>query len=108
MSMATVTLKRPISPSSDTEDSPQQEVDEDGKQQMAEGARVANCRDSHLKGARELLEKWRIQTWLDQYRRRPWGHHSFLSDVLITSFATKARFSLTEDLIDTGWSPTHA
>ncbi|KAF8235592.1 hypothetical protein L208DRAFT_1392214 [Tricholoma matsutake] len=85
-----------------------QEADEDGKRQMAEGARVANHRDSHLKGARELLEKWRIEMWLDQYRRWPWGHHSFLSDVLITSFATKARFSLTEDLIDAGWSPTHA
>ncbi|KAF8222183.1 hypothetical protein L208DRAFT_1525277, partial [Tricholoma matsutake] len=57
MSIAAITLKHPISPSSDTEDSPWQEADEDGKWQMAEGARVANHQDSHLKGAQELLEK---------------------------------------------------
>ncbi|KAF8222444.1 hypothetical protein L208DRAFT_1413394 [Tricholoma matsutake] len=70
------------------------------KWQMAEGARVANHQDSHL--------KVRIEMWSDQYHRQPWGHHSFLSDVLITLFATKAHFSLTEDLINAGWSPTHA
>lgn len=75
---------------------------------MAEGAKVANCRDAHLKGARELLEKWQIKTWLEFYHRRPWGHHCFLSDVLIMTIATKARFSSIDDLIDTGWSPTHS
>jgi hypothetical protein len=93
---------RPISPSSNIDDSPQQEADENGKQQMAEGAKVANCRDAHLKGAQELLEKWHIKTWLEFYCHWPWGHHCFLSD------ATKACFSSIDDLIDTGWSPTHS
>ena len=75
---------------------------------MAEGARVANRRDDHLKGARDLLQNWHITTWLKQYRRRPWGYQCLLSDTLITSIATKARFKSVEDYINAGWSPTHA
>lgn len=105
---ATSVSKRPISPSSDIESSPRQEPDEQGKRQMAEGARVANRRDDHLKGARDLLESWRITTWLEQYYRRPWGHQCLLSDTLITSIATKARFKSVEEFINAGWSPTHA
>jgi hypothetical protein len=47
----TTVPKHPISPSSDVEDSPRQEPDEQGKWQMAESAKVANHHDNHLKGA---------------------------------------------------------
>lgn len=104
----TTVPKRPISPSSGVEDSPRQEPDEQGKRQMAEGAKVANRRDNNLKGVRELLENWRITTWLEKYCRQPWGHQCLLSDTLITSIATKARFKSVEDLINARWSPTHA
>lgn len=102
------TPERPPSPSSDIEDSPVQEADENGKRQMAEGSKVANRREKHLQGARELLVTWRSSVWLAKYRRRPWGIQGLLPDTVVTSIATKARLKTIEDLEGTGWSSTHA
>ena len=75
---------------------------------MAEGTKVANCHDTHLKGVWTLLENWHMTTWLGQYCRQPCGHQCLLSDTLVTSIATKACFKSVEELINSGWSPIHA
>lgn len=99
---------RSASPSSDTEDSPVQEADDNGKRPMAEGAKVANRREKHLQGAKDLLMTWRFSTWMEMYRRRPWGVQCLLPDAIVTVFATKARLETIDDLEGAGWSPTHA
>jgi hypothetical protein len=75
---------------------------------MDEAASVSDRRLEHLAGARKRLEKWRYDTWLDLYSRRPWGYQAFLPDKVLTAVATKARFTTIDDLISGGWSPTHA
>ena len=98
---------RTVSPSNDTEDSPTDARNSNGKQVMAEASSVANRREDHLHGARELLEAWRFETWMKLYRRCPWGIQALLPDTILTALATKARFQTLEDLITAGWSPTH-
>ncbi|KAJ6597432.1 P-loop containing nucleoside triphosphate hydrolase protein [Mycena sp. CBHHK59/15] len=101
-------MDRPGSPASDTEDSPHQEPDNNGKRGMDEGARVADRREEHLQGARTRLERWRYATYIELYTKRQWGYQILLPDKVLTSLATKARFTTVEDLIGGGWSPTHA
>lgn len=74
---------------------------------MAQVSSMANCREDHLLGARELLEAWRYETWMKLYRRRPWGMQCLLPDTILTAFATKARLQTPDDLIKSGWSRTH-
>ncbi|KAG5651392.1 hypothetical protein H0H81_008858 [Sphagnurus paluster] len=68
---------------------------------------VPNRRGPHLQGARDLLQKWRSETWRTLYCRRLWGIQCLLPDAILTAFATKARLRSREDLIAAGWSPTH-
>ena len=74
---------------------------------MAEASSVANRREDHLQGARELLEAWRLETWRKLYRRCPWGIQALLPDTILTALAAKARLQSLENLISIGWSPTH-
>jgi hypothetical protein len=101
-------LDRPGSPASDTEDSPGQQPDTNGKRGMNEAATVPDRREEHLKGARTRLDGWRTQTWVELYRRRPWGPTVLLPDKVLTALASKARFASVDDLIGAGWSATHA
>ncbi|KAF4609440.1 hypothetical protein D9613_012919 [Agrocybe pediades] len=100
-------LTRPSSPSSDVEDTPSQNPDENGKRTMGEAANVANRRDEALNGAKSLLTTWRQETWTSQYSERPWGVQALMSDTIITSLAHKARLRSTDDLVGIGWSPLH-
>ena len=74
---------------------------------MAEASCIANRREAHLQGARELLEAWRLETWMKLYRRCPWGIQALLPDTILTALALKARLRTLENLISVGWSPTH-
>ncbi|KAJ7234564.1 hypothetical protein C8J57DRAFT_1531508 [Mycena rebaudengoi] len=73
-----VVIDRPGSPGSDTEDSPHQEPDANGKRGMNPASRVADRREDHLK------------------------------DKVLTAVATKARLAIVADLIRASWSPTHS
>ncbi|KIK03032.1 hypothetical protein K443DRAFT_5751 [Laccaria amethystina LaAM-08-1] len=75
---------------------------------MTEGATIANRREAHREGARELLINWRNKTWAELYRKRPWGVQALLPDVVLTALASKARLKTLEDLTGAGWSPIHA
>jgi hypothetical protein len=55
-------VERPRTPASDTEDSPCQDPNDNGKRIMSEASSVASRREDHLHGARELLESWRFET----------------------------------------------
>ncbi|KAF9537693.1 P-loop containing nucleoside triphosphate hydrolase protein, partial [Agrocybe pediades] len=98
---------RHASPSSDTEDTPSQEPDQNGKRVMVEVANVPNRRDEALSGARSLLSNWRYETWMSLYCERPWGIQALLPDAVLASLAQKARIRSTEDLLSTGWSVSH-
>ena len=74
---------------------------------MAEASCIANHREAHLQGARELLEAWRLETWMKLYRRCPWGIQALLPDTILTALALKARLRTLENLISVGCSPTH-
>jgi hypothetical protein len=105
--MMTKVAERPVSPSSDTEDSPADDQNSNGKRVMAEASSVPNRRGDHLHGARELLEAWRLETWMKLYRRCPWGIQALLPDMILTALAAKARLQTLEELISVGWSPNH-
>ncbi|KAJ7841735.1 hypothetical protein B0H14DRAFT_3693692 [Mycena olivaceomarginata] len=64
-------------------------------------------RDDHLRGARDLITKWRTTICATVHRRRPWGPSAFLPDDVITKIATRAHVKAPADLIHAGWSPTH-
>ncbi|KIK06057.1 hypothetical protein K443DRAFT_637223 [Laccaria amethystina LaAM-08-1] len=100
--------QRADSPSSSTEDSPTTSCNVHGKRRMAEAATIANRREAHREGARELLVNWRNKTWSELYRKRPWGVQVLLPDVVLTALASKARLKTHEDLTGAGWSPIHA
>ncbi|KAJ7785522.1 hypothetical protein B0H14DRAFT_2254682, partial [Mycena olivaceomarginata] len=63
--------------------------------------------DDHLRGARDLITKWRTTICATVHRRRPWGPSAFLPDDVITKIATRAHVKAPADLIHAGWSPTH-
>jgi bloom syndrome protein len=98
---------RSVSPSNDAEDSPSDKQNSNGKRVMAEASSIPNRREDHLHGARQLLEAWRLETWMKLYRRSPWGIQALLPDTILTALATKARLQTLEDFISAGWSPTH-
>ncbi|KAF8886745.1 hypothetical protein BD779DRAFT_1529416 [Infundibulicybe gibba] len=85
-----------------------------GKRMMVESqsaiatVAIPGRRDLHLQGARALLTEWRRNTWAEHYRQRPWGMQCLLPDTILTTIATKARLRTVDDLMTTGWSPTHA
>ncbi|KAJ7767376.1 hypothetical protein DFH07DRAFT_769500 [Mycena maculata] len=98
----------PGSPAPDTEDTPSEAPDGNGKRGMNTAASVSDRRDDHLKGARKRLEHWRYNTWTELYIKRPWGFQPLMLDKVLTALATKAQFSTVDDLTTGGWSPTHA
>ncbi|KAJ7229254.1 P-loop containing nucleoside triphosphate hydrolase protein [Mycena rebaudengoi] len=92
--------ERPSSPSSDT--------DTNGKRPMRMGSGAANRTKDHLKGARDLLTHWREEKCRTVYRRRPWGPATLLPDAVLTNFAVRQYLQTPDDLVDSGWSPTHS
>lgn len=75
---------------------------------MRPASQAPNRRNKHLKDARALLTRWRNEACATLYRRRPWGPDTLLPDTILTKFATWARLKTPADLVDSGWSPTHA
>ncbi|KAJ7729256.1 P-loop containing nucleoside triphosphate hydrolase protein [Mycena maculata] len=62
-------VERPMSPSSDTEDSPSQTPDDNGKRLMRQASQAPNRREGHLNQARQLLTRWRNDTCATLYQR---------------------------------------
>ena len=61
-----------------------------------------------MKGAQELMEKWRYETWTRLYSTRPYGPQGLLTDTVVTALASKARLSTIEDLVSAGWGASRA
>ncbi|KAL4258661.1 hypothetical protein AB1N83_011263 [Pleurotus pulmonarius] len=70
--------------------------------------KVPNRRKEHLEAARDLVCKWRYETWEAEYKHRPWGTRAFMPDKLVGTIALHARLSSVDDLIKDGWNPVHA
>ncbi|KAJ7280748.1 hypothetical protein C8J57DRAFT_996586, partial [Mycena rebaudengoi] len=69
---------------------------------------TANRTKDHLKGARDLLTHWRDEKCRTLYRHRPWGPATLLPDAVLTHFAVRQYLKTPNDLMESGWSPTHA
>lgn len=65
-------------------------------------------REEFRNGAVQVLEHWRHDTYKTHYLRRPWGPHSLLPDNILSSLASKRMIRTVQDLINEGWSATHA
>ncbi|KAK6974683.1 hypothetical protein R3P38DRAFT_2811700 [Favolaschia claudopus] len=65
-------------------------------------------REDQPKGARELLTRWRADKCATTYRRRPWSPKALIPDDILTKLVTRAHLITIPDLVDAGWSRTHA